>query len=169
MGIRKHLLGTLYKRCTPRIVISNHSAFNYYTKHYWVHNNFVNLVKKRPVSKPRCPLQNQGGRLIGSRSWYLDNLRLRTTGTPRLGCVVTNANKKHILSSASIVHTHKKSVIWEIKTRQILEIKSVIWEIKRDKFWKSKMHLRNQTRQTLKIKIVIGEIKRDKFKIKMTQ
>ena len=41
--------------------------------------------------------------------------------------------------------------------------------IKRVKFWKSKMHLRNQTRQTLEIKIVIREIKRDKFKINMTQ
>jgi len=41
--------------------------------------------------------------------------------------------------------------------------------LKPDKFWKSKMHLRNQTPQNLEIKIAIREIKRDKFKIKMTQ
>ena len=50
-----------------------------------------NWVERSSVSLPRCPWQNQQVRLNGSRPWHLKNWWLCNTGTPRLGCVLTNA------------------------------------------------------------------------------
>ena len=116
-GIRKHLLTTLYTRCTPRIVISYHPAFNFYLmwvwggQQYWVHNNckkkrgnyWLQIRLRQPSQKATSFLPEMLLiKSVGVANWQLLLIPRQSValyiGTPRSGCVLTNANRKNIVS-----------------------------------------------------------------------